>query len=373
MKKIITILFFSAGLLLLANAGWAQENLFAKNEDCVTITFQPRVAYVESLFDSIVIRNKTQNNTYKTLIYPNHVLSNCPLEIEDFLFNDEIIVNQILTDPFSEKIKVTVSLPQNGKTTLSLLNLSGKICYSCTLNLQKGTHTLEVQTGSSGVFLLNVHNGKYFKIAKLLSYNSHSTKCNISLLSSGASKYDQFSNNVFFDKGDKLYATAYLTQNGETHHSPLSLFCYADNDGIFLLDIPMTDTTSIPSLNGLHIEILNYNSSNTFYPVNSVNDIAYSVTFYDSTFYSSIINPIDDYELDGWRISGWKKYKTATVNNELEEGVQLYICNMDECLLNAEMTHYIRKVYHTGKLSIHKLGWHYDSDYVGISPIRIVQ
>lgn len=365
MKKLILTLSFLVSVVV----------LMAQKDDCINITFRPRVGFEKVDFDSIVIRNATQN-TYKTLYYPDSILSNCPTGVVEHTFNQQFKLSQAFPTPCNGCASVKLGVSANAQTVLTLWDIQGRMCCQCIYDLPAGEHIFDIHLNALGLYMLKADNGHSQTAVKLLSTGSGGAN-NISL-SSSILKSTTATSEPFFNIGDKIFPVAYVTWKGSVHQSPLTQQCIVETSGLFVLDISVPDTFPIFSLANKHIQVLNYNQDEPFHADYYPNEVAYEVFFYDSVLLSIQINPIENmdvyfypYCLDGWQVYGWHKYKDSTYCTDRGDVIHyLYICGLDENLSESSETHFMDFIAFCHQIKMCKIGWNYDSSISGMSPVR---
>lgn len=348
--------------------------MLAQKSDCVNITLRPRVGFEKVDFDSIVIKNWTQG-TQKTLYFPDTILSNCTTGVENFVSNRPLKLSQAFPTPCDGRASVKLDVPEDARTVLTLWNIQGCVCCQRVFELSAGEHFLDIHISAPGFYLLKADNGATQTTVKLLSARTGDDN-DIVLESSLLKNTKATSDEPFFNMGDRINPIAYITWKGDVRNSALSNDCYVETDGLFVLDIAVRDTFPVFPLANKHIQVLKYDQEEPFHADFYLDEVAYEVFFYDSVLLSVQVNPIENligypYCLDGWQVQGWHKYKDSTFCDEDGNVIHnLSICGMDENLSESSVTHSMNFIAHRHQIMMYKLGWNFDWDVVGCSPVR---
>lgn len=157
-------IFFKALVLALLVAGGgksqAQENIMLRLR-----TF---LNYYPVPCDSIEVSNTTQG-THTTLYYPDTVLTNYNVGIEEFASESgNLQLAMLSSNPFADKAELCLSLPHSAKVELSLTNILGQQEMKRMIELPKGQHRFTVRTNGNGLHIFSVRaNGEQCSV-KLL-------------------------------------------------------------------------------------------------------------------------------------------------------------------------------------------------------------
>ena len=141
-----TTTFFQTLLLTLLMAGGS--GAMAQDIDLRLRTF---LNYYPVQCDSIVVQNTTQG-TSTTLYYPDTMLSNHTVGIEEFEgTNRELRMGLLTANPYQDRVEVLLTLPRTETVELSISNELGQLELVKTEKLSAGQHRLNVKTGAMGL------------------------------------------------------------------------------------------------------------------------------------------------------------------------------------------------------------------------------
>ncbi len=347
MKKIVA--FFISFILLMT---------ICKAQDNISIVMRAQLNFQPIPFGCVVVTNRsTPNNARITMYYPDTILRNFHVGIQDFSSEKSSFeLQQNYPNPFSDITKINMVAYESGSYVFTIFNLYGAKCFEKTLNLEEGDYVFNVKTGNSGVYFLSVWNGHYRSSVKMINYSSKnnslfditSSSFSPKLLSKSKASNQYFS----FNTGDTLAFVCYLTLADSVmrlhsmvvdsvHESGAVFFPFANN---------FSWTNTIPFANSTW-EAIAYESQ---FSSSFEQNIESRVYFYDSTFYSVKINGHTSYGSwyfnSGWDFNNiednyWGKYRVA--------GARLYTCSLNESISSVEnYSHIIANTTDTDDLII---------------------
>lgn len=183
-------------------------------QEDITLRLRTMLNYYPVACDSIEVQNTTQG-TSTTLYYPDTILTNSYVGIEEFVREKGSMELTLLSaNPFSESAEVLLSLPVSGQVEMSLTNMLGQQEYHRILNLNEGKHRLLVRIGCNGLHVLSARTSTDRSSAKLIQNGNGTGKTSIEYLGIENGKQpikrilptrSQFD----FSVGDRLSMTTY--------------------------------------------------------------------------------------------------------------------------------------------------------------------
>ena len=163
--------------------------------------------------DSIMVENLTQGGAM-ILYYPDTVLNLVTTNIHDILNVDhELTVSQNYPNPFREKTKFDVFLPETGPITINIYDLTGRWLYDSSFELQSGLHHFKFIAGNQQSYLLSVSTASRSQQQLMLQTAPSGSAPEIFYLGPGSHPKDDVQNMGGFDFnfGDELRFTGYVT------------------------------------------------------------------------------------------------------------------------------------------------------------------
>lgn len=323
-----------------------------KAQDNISIVMRAQLNFQPIPFGSVVVTNRsTPNNARITMYYPDTVLRNFHVGIQDFSSEKSSFeLQQNYPNPFSDMTKINMVAYESGSYVFTIFNLYGAKCFEKTLNLEEGDYVFNVKTGSSGVYFLSVWNGHYRSSVKMINYSAKnnslfditSSSFSPKLLSKSKASNQYFS----FNTGDTLAFVCYLTLADSVLRLKSVVIDSVCESGVIFFRFPnnFSWTNTLPLTNSTW-EVISHESqfSNSFEEI-----IESKVYFYDSTFYSVKMNGPTSFS--GWDFNNiedtcWGKYR---VNGSL-----LYTCSLNESISTIEnYSHIIASTTDTDDLLI---------------------
>lgn len=130
-----------------------------------------------NIVDSVRVENLTQST--KLIVNGSNILhlKGVATGIEK-LFDNEADEISFYPNPMNDHTRMQFILPESGKTTITLYDLSGRVIAQKMDPLLKGKHTYKVQDIAEGITLVRISTGKHSFSGRLLSAGSayHSPK-----------------------------------------------------------------------------------------------------------------------------------------------------------------------------------------------------
>ena len=167
--------------LILLTLLMAGGNIAVAQED-ITLRLRTMLNYYPVACDSIEVQNTTQG-TSTTLYYPDTILTNSYVGIEEFVREKGSMELTLLSaNPFSESAEVLLSLPVSGQVEMSLTNMLGQQEYHRILNLNEGKHRLLVRIRCNGLHVLSARTSTDRSSAKLIQNGNGTGKTSIEYL-----------------------------------------------------------------------------------------------------------------------------------------------------------------------------------------------
>lgn len=209
MKK-ITHLFLILFLFLFTNS-FSQEGSF-------TISFSGEDAETLNpvIIEQVLVKNLSRD--CDTSVYgPDPTLTLSWVSgLNELESKQAFQVGQNYPNPLSGSTRFDIQLTDHQKINIKLINIYGAILVEHTQSLSAGIHSFEVQTSKAGIFHIEVGNGDYTKIIKIVSQsNTPSYEFNINYAGAGSHgnllKKNHLSNGFVFQPGDELEMTVSAT------------------------------------------------------------------------------------------------------------------------------------------------------------------
>lgn len=206
-KKILHPLFLLA--LLVVAGGFS-----AKAQENITLRLRTMLNYYPVQCDSIVVQNNTQG-TSTTLYYPDTVLTNWNVGIEEFVSGSGKLKLALLSaNPFADKAEILLTLPQSGNVELAMFNMLGQQEFQQNVTLSKGQHRFSVRTGGNGLHILTVRTATDQCNVKLIQHGGENGCATISHIGTSDSDFPEKNliptrSQFDFAVGDHLTLTTY--------------------------------------------------------------------------------------------------------------------------------------------------------------------
>ena len=170
-----TTTFFRILLLVLLAAA-AGNGAMAQEIDLRLRTF---LNYYPVQCDSIVVQNTTQG-TNTTLYYPDTILSNHTVGIEEFAgANRELRMGILTANPYQDRVELLLTLPRTETVELCISNELGQLELVKTEKLVAGQHRLDIKTGANGLHILSVRTPSDQCSVKLMQQGGTHGKANM--------------------------------------------------------------------------------------------------------------------------------------------------------------------------------------------------
>ena len=194
-------------LLLMAAGG---SGAMAQEIDLRLRTF---LNYYPVQCDSIVVQNTTQG-TSTTLYYPDTMLSNHAVGIEEFEGTNRGLRMGILTaNPYQDRVEVLLTLPRTETVELSISNELGQLELVKTEKLSAGQHRLNVKTGAMGLHILSVRTSSDQCSVKLVQQGGNRGRADIAIADVSfllpEKRSSQTRTQFEFSVGDRLLLTTH--------------------------------------------------------------------------------------------------------------------------------------------------------------------
>ena len=296
-KKILHPLFLLA--LLVVAGGFS-----AKAQENITLRLRTMLNYYPVQCDSIVVQNNTQG-TSTTLYYPDTVLTNWNVGIEEFVSESGKLKLALLSaNPFTDQAEILLTLPQSGNVELAMFNMLGQQEFQQNVTLSKGQHRFSVRTGGNGLHILTVRTATDQCNVKLIQHGGENGWATISHIGTSDSDFPEKNlvptrSQFDFSVGDQLTLTSYANAYYYDTITPIQQ----------TIDLTVTESGTVNFKSSRHFEtdsVLrndSINLRNTIWDVvasdvfnqyqclaNFATDMGEEVesqiTFYDSTFCS---------------------------------------------------------------------------------------
>jgi len=208
MKKSIylTLLLWMGGLV----------TLIAQNESLV-LHFNAEDAYTGQVlaFDSVVVANPSRNCDTTLFDSQPELLLDWISGIEETMARNGFFLKEISPNPFDVASHFDLLVSERKHFVFTLTSISGKICFRSEQTLSVGNHRYAINAGHSGIYALNISDGKTSITKKLVSSAQTSGTDFKILLESNSSLETSLKNGLAesgftFQPGDGLLATAYV-------------------------------------------------------------------------------------------------------------------------------------------------------------------
>lgn len=163
--------------------------------------------------DSILIENLTQGGSM-LLFYPDTVLNLGTTNVHDlFQVDQELTVSQIYPNPFREKTRFDVFLPDADAITINIYDLSGRWLTANVFELTGGLHHLEFIAGNQQTYVLSVSSSNRTQQQLMLQTALTGLTPEVRYLGIGHAIKAHAQNMSGFDYnfGDELRFTGYVT------------------------------------------------------------------------------------------------------------------------------------------------------------------
>ena len=185
----------------------------------VRVVLKSRVNMMNAQFDSIQIRN-IRTNQKITKFFPDSILSTSTVGVEDYENqNSTFDLSLHAQNPFYGSTQVVLNTVLIQPVTLSLYDVSGRLCFENTYNIEPGIHRFSVAPPVEGFYILQARTKSNKISVKLIQAGTGNQMSMISWLNSDLniaepSLNNSIDKNTFFVIGDSLDFTCW--KNGNT-------------------------------------------------------------------------------------------------------------------------------------------------------------
>ncbi|PKP28191.1 MAG: hypothetical protein CVU02_01670 [Bacteroidetes bacterium HGW-Bacteroidetes-19] len=184
----------------------------------VRVVLKSRVNMWNLPYDSVQIRN-IRTNQKITKIYPDTVLFTSTVGVENYEYQNpafDLFLNA--QNPFEGSTQVVLNTVVKQPVTLSLYDVSGKLCYENSYTPEPGVHTFSVSPPVEGFYILQAKTSNLKKSVKLIQIGNGSENQMISMLYSEVNQEFIPENpskdeSAFFVIGDSLAFTCWKNEN----------------------------------------------------------------------------------------------------------------------------------------------------------------
>jgi hypothetical protein len=169
-------------------------------------------------YDSVQIRN-IRTNQKITKIYPDTVLFTSTVGVENYEDQNpafDLYLNA--QNPFEGSTQVVLNTVVKQPVTLSMYDVSGKLCYEISYTPDPGVHTFSVSPPAKGFYILQARSSNLKKSVKLIQIGNGSENQMITMLYSDVnqaviSEKPSKDESAFFVIGDSLDFTCWKNEN----------------------------------------------------------------------------------------------------------------------------------------------------------------
>ena len=185
----------------------------------VRIVLQTRLNYKYVEFDSIVIINTRTLDTLRKF-YPDTILFSSTVGIDDYHASSGFGFETQYRNPYLHETEVTLNVTKPEMITISLNEISGRLCNSYTQFFNPGIYKLKISAMNEGFFLLNARSKTYSNSIKLVQTSVGAGNL-IQLNSESETEFSLESHSMksddsdFFNIGDRLIVRSYYKNNDD--------------------------------------------------------------------------------------------------------------------------------------------------------------